>query len=89
MVSEIEFQNEAVDNPSTYEGINLIDVTIFHLDKDSNLIEKIYSEKADISNNQWVLEEVIIFKPSNTGVLEIRKLKNYTISWKVSLDSGS
>ena len=61
------------------EGVNLIDVTIFHLDKDSNLIEKIYSEKADISNNQWVLEEVIIFKPSNTGVLEIRKLKNYTI----------
>ena len=33
------------------EDFNLIDVTIFHLDKRSNLLEKIVSKKADIKNN--------------------------------------
>ena len=44
-------------------GYNLIDLTIFHLDKKSNLIEKITSKKANIKNNQWVLKDVEIFIP--------------------------
>ena len=35
------------------EGFNLLDVTIFHIDYKSNLIEKITSKKADIKSNLW------------------------------------
>ena len=35
------------------DGKDLIDVFIFHLDQDYNLIEKIFSEKIDISSNDW------------------------------------
>ena len=40
----------------------LKNVTILNLDNKFNLVDKIYSEKADISNNQWQLEKVIINK---------------------------
>jgi len=60
------------------DGINLIDVTILHLDKNSNLLEKITSKKADISNNNWILYNVKIFKPVN-GIFEVKKLETYQI----------
>ena len=44
------------------KGFNLIDVTIFHLDENSNLIEKIASEEVNISENKWVLKNVSIFQ---------------------------
>ncbi len=56
------------------EGKNLIDVTIFHLNNESVLIEKIISKKADISEKEWVLNDVTVFKPSN-GILVAEKLK--------------
>ena len=43
------------------QGSNLIDVTIFHLDKNYNLKEKIFSKSADIQDNNWVLSKVEIF----------------------------
>ena len=49
--------------------INLIDVSIFHLDEKSNLIEKIVSKNANIKSNEWLLKDVIIFKPDN-GILK-------------------
>ena len=61
------------------EGKNLVDVKIFHLDKDSNLIEKIVSKKADISTNQWILSEVIIFKTVN-DLLQSEKLGTININ---------
>tara|TARA_B100001121_G_scaffold292977_1_gene295145 strand:+ start:7460 stop:8548 length:1089 start_codon:yes stop_codon:yes gene_type:complete len=61
------------------EGKNLVDVKIFHLDKDSNLIEKIVSKKADISKNKWVLSDVIIFKTSN-DLLQSEKLDTININ---------
>ena len=61
------------------DGINLIDVTIFHLDKKSNLIEKISSKKSNIRNNDWLLEEVTIFRPVD-GVLKEEKLDTYSIN---------
>ena len=60
------------------KGFNLIDVTIFHLDENSNLIEKIASEEVDISENKWVLKNVSIFKPKN-GLLQEKKIKLYNI----------
>ena len=58
---------------------NLIDVTIFHMDKKSNLIEKILSKEANIKNNKWVLNDVIIFKLKN-GVLNKTKVDSYEIN---------
>ena len=43
------------------ENENLIDVTIVHLDKNYNLIEKIISKEANIRNNEWILKDVKIF----------------------------
>ena len=60
------------------EGLNLLDVTIFHLDENSNLKEKITSNKVNISNKKWMLEDVTIFKPIN-GVLESKKFENFEI----------
>ena len=56
------------------DGKNLIDVTIFHLNNESALIEKIISKKADISEKEWVLNDVTVFKPSD-GILVAEKLK--------------
>ena len=50
------------------EGFNLLDVTIFHIDYKSNLIEKITSKKADIKSNLWKLEDAVTFQIRN-GVL--------------------
>ena len=60
------------------EGLNLLDVTIFHLDENSNLKEKITSNKVNISDKKWILKNVTIFKPIN-GVLESKKLENFEI----------
>ena len=38
------------------------DLTIFKLDKDYNLTEKIFSHTADIKNNTWILDDVMIQK---------------------------
>ena len=53
-------------------------VTIFDLNKDYNLIQKIYSETADISNNKWDLKEVIVIRFDNGVTQEIYK-DNYSI----------
>ena len=59
----------------------LKNVTILNLDNKFNLNEKIYSEKADISNNQWQLEKVIINKFQNGILTEVKK-SNYSIRSK-------
>ena len=55
------------------EGQSLVNVTIFHLDKNFNLLEKIVSKKVQIINNEWKLNDVEIFKEIN-GVVESQKL---------------
>tara|TARA_X000001036_G_C20685614_1_gene807502 strand:- start:2032 stop:3120 length:1089 start_codon:yes stop_codon:yes gene_type:complete len=60
------------------EGFNLLNVTIFHLDQNSNLIEKILTEKANIKNNIWILYNVTIFKPKD-GILEKSKFEKFEI----------
>ncbi len=57
---------------------NLIEVTIFHLDQKSNLIEKIISSEVNIKNNLWVLKNGTIFR-TNDGVLVGEKFENYNI----------
>tara|TARA_B110000211_G_scaffold217230_1_gene260924 strand:+ start:1260 stop:2348 length:1089 start_codon:yes stop_codon:yes gene_type:complete len=60
------------------DGFNLLNVTIFHLDKKSNLIEKIISDKVNIKDNVWVLSNVTIFKLTD-GILKKNNLENYQI----------
>ncbi len=61
------------------EEDSLVNTTIFHLDKNSFLIEKITSKKAYIKNNNWILNDVIIFKLYD-GVLETKKFQEYSIN---------
>ena len=70
---------QRIISASKAEGYNLIDVTIFHLDKESNLIEKILADKAYIKDNDWSLSKVIIFSPSN-GILSGENFETYQIS---------
>ena len=69
---------QRIISASKAEGYNLIDVTIFHLDNESNLIEKIISKKANIKDNEWILMNGIIFKPSN-GILASKDFETYKI----------
>ena len=61
------------------EGDNLVNTTIFHLDTNSNLIEKITAKKTFIKNNNWILNGVVVFKPAN-GILETIRLDQYNIN---------
>ena len=61
------------------EELSLIDVKIFHLDENYNLIEKITSKTANIEKNNWVLKEVKIFR-TNDGVFEKTTLDEYQIN---------
>ena len=59
---ESKFRIISAEKP---EGYNLIDVKIFHLNKDYDLVEKIISKSANIIDNTWVLNDVVIFKSKN------------------------
>ena len=60
------------------DGLNLLDIKIFHLDKSSNLKEKIVAKKVNIINKKWDLQDVIIFTYVD-GVLKGQKKENYEI----------
>ena len=61
------------------DGFNLINVTIFHLDRESNLIEKIFSKEADIRTKKWILNDAEILIPKD-GILSKKKYENYKLS---------
>ena len=71
--------NQRIISASKPDGFNLIDVKIFHIDENSNLIEIINSKKANIKNNLWILENVVIFRPEN-GILKKEEFLNYEIT---------
>ena len=56
----------------------LEEITIFDLDKDYNLIQKIYSKTADISKNKWDLSKVLIIK-FNDGIVQEDYKDSYSI----------
>ncbi len=61
------------------EGFNLIDVTIFHFDKNYVLNEKIFAKKVDIKNYDWFLQDVTIFI-NKEGVFSKKKLDTLKIN---------
>ena len=56
----------------------LIDVSIFHLDNKSNLIEKINSSNVNIKENKWILNNASVFRLVE-GVLKEEKFEKYEI----------
>ena len=60
------------------EGVNLINVTIYHLDKKSKLIEKISSNKVNIRNNEWLIYNPTFFFPDNK--INIEEKENYKLT---------
>jgi len=77
-IKESTNKGERIISAAKPDGKNLIDVTIFHLDENFNLFEKIMSKKVDITNNNWVLSDVTVFKQKN-GLFEAEEFVNYKI----------
>ena len=53
----------------------LKNVTIYNFDTNYNLVEKIYSKFANIQNNKWILNDVVILKPKDGLFNKIDKKK--------------
>ena len=69
---------------SDYTDENLNNIIIFNLDDEFKLEEKIYSKNANIKNNDWILDDVSIFK-SGKSITNI-KMKNSTIKSNYTYD---
>ncbi len=64
---------------SKYEGKTLKDITIFNIDENHNLNERIFSKYANIEKNEWILNDVTILKINNFDQDEVN-LENKRIS---------
>ncbi len=60
------------------EGKNLLDVKIFHFNKNFSLKEKIFSKTANIESFDWVLTDVLIFD-QNGSVFKKGNFEKYNI----------
>ena len=58
---------------------SLNNITILHLTEKNDFIEKIFADKADISNNQWVLFNVKLFKQEN-NLNTVSVYENYEVN---------
>ena len=58
---------------------NLNNISIFNFDKNYNIVEKISSKTADISENEWIMKDVVIKKFSD-GVERKELAGNYVIN---------
>lgn len=67
------------------EGNLLKDLTIFHLDNSSSLIQRIIANNADIRKNEWILYDVRIYN-SKDGIISEKKFDNFKIDSIYSLN---
>ncbi len=58
---------------------NLKKLTIFNFDKDYNLINKIYSDSANIEKKKWVLKDVVLIKFTD-GIFDQNELEELEIN---------
>jgi lipopolysaccharide export system permease protein len=77
---------QRIISASKLEKNNLTDLAIYHLDLNSNLIEKIISKRVNILDKDWKLYEVVILKPNN-GILEQTKKDFYSIKSNYNYES--
>ncbi len=61
------------------EENNLIDVEIFHFNKEMLLRNKMFSKKVNIENYQWILNDIVLFE-SNNSVFIKKEMKKYEIN---------
>ncbi len=63
----------------------LKNITIFNLNYNFNLEEKISAQSADISKNEWILNDVVVHKIQG-GIMRQTFLDNYTIVSKYNFE---
>ena len=68
IISDDELKDKSLNN-----------ITILHLTEKNDFIEKIFADKADISNNQWVLFNVKLFKQEN-NLNTVSVYENYEVN---------
>ena len=61
------------------DGSNLINVTIFHLNSNFRIVEKIKSDKVNISNKEWVIKNAKFLKEED-NLFEKNDLENLKIN---------
>ena len=66
-------KKQRIISATKIDNNNISNLNIFHIDSNSFLLEKIFSKRADISNNEWKLYDVIIFKPEKGRLIKIKK----------------
>ena len=69
---------QRIISASKPSGKSLKNVSVFHIDQNNRLVEKIMSENANIENNEWILSDVTIIKPVN-GIFEKSFFKKYNL----------
>ena len=70
---------QRIISAKNHEGKIIKDVSIFNFDKEFNLMEKISSKTANIENNEWRLNDVVILRLNQNNSEEI-KLENFNIN---------
>ena len=60
-------------------------ITIFNLDKNNNLINRIYSKKTDISKNNWNLFYFIIHFPSSIFHVYLKTIPNEFYFFEINI----
>ena len=68
-------QGYRIITASKYKEENLNNILIFNLDENFKLREKIFSKNANINENNWVLEDVSVFKSNDS----IKRIKSTTM----------
>ena len=84
---QLENQQRIISAENLEKNI-ISNLNIYHLNENSNLTEKIFSKKADITDNEWKLYDVTIFKTKNNVSKQIKK-DFYKIESKYDYDQIS
>tara|TARA_B100001057_G_scaffold285196_1_gene285439 strand:+ start:1307 stop:2395 length:1089 start_codon:yes stop_codon:yes gene_type:complete len=75
-----EFENKKrIISAERPEGYDLINLRIFHLSKDSALLENIFAEKANIKENTWKLKNVKVVRYDD-GVQKNEDFETYELN---------
>ncbi len=69
---------ERIVTATKTQGEKLLDVQIFYFDENYLLTKNIFSEKANISDFNWILKDVTVFELKN-NIFEKKKFEDYQI----------
>ena len=77
-IKDLNGQNLVITTAEVINDNYLEKVTIYTLDENNKLIERIESEKVDITNYEWIIEEARLYKFSD-GPVEVVQKVDFTI----------